>query len=302
MHPKDLSTRFTSSLRGLHCMWLVPRRRASFDGMDDSDWGEWIHLKRGVDCGGCGPRAELGSGLCPWSPTVALHDLLNLGRRSCANVSRFAQTSQLRLKPSCRLARDGQGPSKPLKAYKLVPRGTQMSYLAAVDLVAELGASQDYVVIISSYSIKEIVPKREPILVIDLSDDESVEGLEMAPVAPGIGLGTSIEEDPSEPTSNSEMTPEPKRVAPAAAWDMGTFVADSLPVTASPTPIPPGESVSSFPALASLLQGRVREHDICGYCLWREQRVEAAGQQIMELREEISRIDSLLYTSRQAHQ
>ncbi|KAI5657204.1 hypothetical protein M9H77_25997 [Catharanthus roseus] len=97
------------------------------------------------------------------------------------------------------------------------------------------------------------------------------------------------------------MTPEPKRVAPAAAGDMGTFVADSLPVVASPTPIPPVKSVSSFPALPSLLRGRVKEHNICGYCLWRDQRVEAAGQQIMELREEISRVDALFYTARQAH-
>ncbi|KAI5681521.1 hypothetical protein M9H77_02749 [Catharanthus roseus] len=40
------------SIRGLHYTWLVPRTRASSDGMDDSDLGEWIYLKRGVDCGG----------------------------------------------------------------------------------------------------------------------------------------------------------------------------------------------------------------------------------------------------------
>ncbi|KAI5664869.1 hypothetical protein M9H77_24192 [Catharanthus roseus] len=34
---------------------IVPRTRASSDGVDDSDSGEWIHLKRGVDHGGCGP-------------------------------------------------------------------------------------------------------------------------------------------------------------------------------------------------------------------------------------------------------
>ncbi|KAI5653454.1 hypothetical protein M9H77_30641 [Catharanthus roseus] len=90
----------------------------------------------------------------------------------------------------------------------------------------------------------------------------------MAPVAPGIGLGISIEEDPSEPTSDSEMNPEPERVAPAATGDMDTFIADTLP---------------------SLLRGGVREQDVCTYYLWHEQRVEAAGLQIMELREEISR-------------
>ncbi|KAI5677422.1 hypothetical protein M9H77_08372 [Catharanthus roseus] len=68
----------------------------------------------------------------------------------------------------------------------------------------------------------------------------------MAPVAPGIGLGTSIEEDPSEPTSDSEMTPEPEREAPIVTGDVGTFVANTMPAAASPTPIPPVESVSSF--------------------------------------------------------
>ncbi|KAI5673103.1 hypothetical protein M9H77_13467 [Catharanthus roseus] len=119
-------------------------------------------------------------------------------------------------------------------AYNLVPRGTQMPYSAIVDLVAGLGASQMAHPSLrwtyregtlvdepsrttsssSSYSLREIVPEREPIPVIDLSDDESVEGPEMAPVAPGIGFGTSIEEA-SEPTSDSEMRPEPQREAPA---------------------------------------------------------------------------------------
>ncbi|KAI5680981.1 hypothetical protein M9H77_02208 [Catharanthus roseus] len=43
------------SVRGLHCTRLVPSTRASSDGVDDSDSGEWIHLKRGVDREGCGP-------------------------------------------------------------------------------------------------------------------------------------------------------------------------------------------------------------------------------------------------------
>ncbi|KAI5671299.1 hypothetical protein M9H77_11663 [Catharanthus roseus] len=69
------------------------------------------------------------------------------------------------------------------------------------------------------------------------------------------------------PHQTQEMTPEPERVAPAVTGDMGKFVANSLPVAASPTPIPPVESVCSFPALPSLLRGGVREHKICGYCL-----------------------------------
>ncbi|KAI5668331.1 hypothetical protein M9H77_18184 [Catharanthus roseus] len=83
---------------------------------------------------------------------------------------------------------------------------------------------------LSSYSRREIVPERESISVIDLSNSESVE----RPVASGIGLGASIEEDPSEPKSDVEM------------------------------------------------------------------RVEAASQQIAELRKEISWMDALFYTARQA--
>ncbi|KAI5658409.1 hypothetical protein M9H77_27202 [Catharanthus roseus] len=89
----------------------------------------------------------------------------------------------------------------------------------------------------SSYSLREIVPEREPIAVIDLSDDESVEGPEMAP-------------DPSEPTSDSEMTPELEGVAPVNTEGTGTFIAGGSPLSVLP---------------------------ICGYCLWREQRAEAAS-------------------------
>ncbi|KAI5673593.1 hypothetical protein M9H77_13957 [Catharanthus roseus] len=125
----------------------------------------------------------------------------------------------------------------------------------------------------SSYSLSEIVPEREPILMIDLSDDESVEGPEMAPVSPGTGLGTSIGEDLSEPTSDSEMMPEPEGVAPANAEGPSTFTTGGFPLSVSP---------------------------ICGYCLWREQRAEAASQQVVALREEISRMDVLFYAARQA--
>ncbi|KAI5667939.1 hypothetical protein M9H77_17792 [Catharanthus roseus] len=102
-------------------------------------------------------------------------------------------------------------------AYKLVPRVMQMPYSAAVDLVAGwrrhrwtyregtlIDEPSRTMSSSSSYSLREIVPERESIPVIDLSDDD-------------------------------------------------------------------------------------------------KQRVEAAGQQIMELREEISWVDALFYTTRQAH-
>ncbi|KAI5650404.1 hypothetical protein M9H77_36409 [Catharanthus roseus] len=52
------------SVRGLHCTWSVPRTRASFDGVDVSDSGEWIHLKRGVDRGGCGQLVYVDTASC----------------------------------------------------------------------------------------------------------------------------------------------------------------------------------------------------------------------------------------------
>ncbi|KAI5668254.1 hypothetical protein M9H77_18107 [Catharanthus roseus] len=176
----------------------------------------------------------------------------------------------------------------------LLPRGMQMPYSAAVDLVAELGTSQmahpshrwtyrESTLVdepsrtmsssSSSYSLREIVPEKEPIPVIDLSDNESVERPEIAPVPPGIGLRISIEEDPSEPTSDSEMMPEPEGVAPADIEALSTFTAGGSPLSVSP---------------------------ICGYCLWREQWAGAASQQVVVLREEISRMDALFYAARQA--
>ncbi|KAI5649287.1 hypothetical protein M9H77_35292 [Catharanthus roseus] len=192
------------SVRGLHCTWLVPRTRASSDGVDDSDSEEWIHLKRVyVDITSCntvgfdrlvksqegletevGPRINLVvhffcNQAFVWCLAGIDYEMPELGSDGLVLGIRT-----LSVKPHCchTLARDGQGPSKPLK---------------------------------------EIVPEKEPISVIDLSNDESI-GLEMAPVASGIGLGTSIKEDHREPTSDSERIPELERVTPAAAGDMGT--------------------------------------------------------------------------------
>ncbi|KAI5659749.1 hypothetical protein M9H77_28542 [Catharanthus roseus] len=136
--------------------------------------------------------------------------------------------------------------------YNLVPRGTQMPYSAAIDLVARLGMahpshrwtyregtlvdgpSRTTSSLLSSYSLKEIVPKREPIPVIDLSDDESVEEPETAPVTSGIGLGTSIEEDLIEPTSDSKMMPELEGVAPADAEVLELLVFRNMSGSQSP--------------------------------------------------------------------
>ncbi|KAI5666683.1 hypothetical protein M9H77_16536 [Catharanthus roseus] len=99
------------SVRGLHCTWLVPRTRASSDGVDVSDSGEWIHLKRSIDRRECGP--------------IGLH-----GHRImlCNGVDRLVE-SQERLETK-------------INSGRIVPRGTQIPYSAAADLVAGLGVSQ----------------------------------------------------------------------------------------------------------------------------------------------------------------
>ncbi|KAI5658354.1 hypothetical protein M9H77_27147 [Catharanthus roseus] len=100
---KFVENQVNGRVSGLHCTWLVPHTRASSDNVD----------------GGRGPTG------------------IYVDIASCSAVGRS---------PSGELARNGQGPSKPLKAmfhcgaYNL-PRGTQMPYSAAVDLVVGLGAS-----------------------------------------------------------------------------------------------------------------------------------------------------------------
>ncbi|KAI5654513.1 hypothetical protein M9H77_31700 [Catharanthus roseus] len=116
------------SVRGLHYTWLVSSTRASSDGVDDSDSGEWIHLKRGVDRKGCDP--------------IGLREhciMLCGGVRQPSGESREARHRGWSQGRPGRLTQDGQGYNKPLN---LVPRGTQISYSTAVDLVAELGVSQ----------------------------------------------------------------------------------------------------------------------------------------------------------------
>ncbi|KAI5682390.1 hypothetical protein M9H77_03618 [Catharanthus roseus] len=94
----------------LHCTWLVLCTRTSFDNMDgfltlrvdpleegrstlrawpNRDMGVWLFviehlygvwLVLTTRCRNLVSLASFwGSGLCPWSPTVALHVLLNLG-------------------------------------------------------------------------------------------------------------------------------------------------------------------------------------------------------------------------------
>ncbi|KAI5648177.1 hypothetical protein M9H77_34182 [Catharanthus roseus] len=175
----------------------------------------------------------MGSGLCPWSPTIAIHVLLNsvLTIRFYFVRTRWHTTL---VDGYTRRARSWLGPTR-LHHHRL---------------------------------------------------------------AQGIGLGSSIEEDPSKPESDSKIVPSQREWHQLTLIAVGTFLTNGSPIVALPTLVLPVESISSFPALSSLLLwDGVRKHDICDYCLWREQRIEAAGQQIIELRDEVSRIDGLFYTA-----
>ncbi|KAI5675578.1 hypothetical protein M9H77_06528 [Catharanthus roseus] len=109
---------------GLHYTWLVPRTWASSDDVDG-----FLTLR--VD-----PLEEGCSTLRAW-PNRYLRGYRIMLYGGTVAYWRVRRGSKLRLAP--RLTQDGQRYHKPLN---LVPRGTQIPYSAAVDLVAGLGVSQ----------------------------------------------------------------------------------------------------------------------------------------------------------------
>ncbi|KAI5658585.1 hypothetical protein M9H77_27378 [Catharanthus roseus] len=129
---------------------------------------------------------------------------------------------------------------------------------------ATLGGRSNEAASSSSYSLREIIPERDPIPVVDLSEGESVE----RPAAQGIEFGMLIEKDPSESESDSEIVAEPEGAAPAYTEVWAPFVAGGSPLAISPIPVLPAESASSFPSLPLL--GEVGEQEICEYCMCRE--------------------------------
>ncbi|KAI5661821.1 hypothetical protein M9H77_21144 [Catharanthus roseus] len=256
------------------CTWLVSRTRASSDGVDNLDSREWIHLKRGIDCGGydpislrghrimlCGgvrPPSEesggtrhrdaglvsddlvLGSEPCPLSPIVALHVFLHSGVEaalmclyslrlpSCArNPYSGSSTSIVKIKVFLRILHKMVSVASGLGSRffcSLVPRGTQIPYSAAIDLVAGLGVSQVEGTLVSessgtspssSCSLREIVSERDLVPIIDLSYSET----------PGV----SIEEDSSETESDAGMLPKAEGVAPVDAEGVDILVAGESP-------------------------------------------------------------------------
>ncbi|KAI5653828.1 hypothetical protein M9H77_31015 [Catharanthus roseus] len=217
-----------------------PCTRASSNGVDDSDLGEWIHLKRGVNRGGCGPiglrgkRIILCDGVRPPSENliVAFHVSLHSGVEAAVMCLDSLELPNL-------LPR---GWALVFGTYSLVPRGTQISYSATVDLVAGLRISQ----VVSEHLGWHILPVDGYIRRVYF---ETVEGL----VVQGVEPRVSIEKDPSEAESDVEMLPEQEEAAPAPVDAEGM---DTLAVGGFPVPLSP----------------------ICGYCLWSGQQVEAVGQ------------------------
>ncbi|KAI5676725.1 hypothetical protein M9H77_07675 [Catharanthus roseus] len=110
-------------------------------------------------------EAVLRSGLSPWSLTFVLHVLLNLGVETALMC-----LDSLRLPNSVRTPHIVfPGFSYGFGTCSLVPRGMLVLYSATVNLVEWLGVSQ----VVS----EEIILERGLVPVVDLSDDESVEGL-----------------------------------------------------------------------------------------------------------------------------
>ncbi|KAI5663773.1 hypothetical protein M9H77_23096 [Catharanthus roseus] len=148
LHPRLQSAydNVFGSVRGSHCTQLVPHTRASSDYVDISDLGEWIHLKTDIVLWRMleldSDDLVLGSRLCPWNPTVALHVFLNLGVKVVLTC-----LDSLRL-PSC--ARNPYGCAFIFGTYSLVPRGTQIRYSVAVDLETGLGVRIDSTVGLAS--------------------------------------------------------------------------------------------------------------------------------------------------------
>ncbi|KAI5650354.1 hypothetical protein M9H77_36359 [Catharanthus roseus] len=183
---KFVQNQVNGYVSGLHCTWLVPRTRASSDDVDGfltlrvdpleegrSTLRAWPNLDMGVrlfvimhsygvwlvltaKCRNLVSMASFwGSGLCPWSPTVALHSptvalhvLLNLGIEAavmCLDLLRLPSCARnphitaevLGMKFLDRISPEGH-------VFILVLIGTQIPYSATVDLVTGLGYHRWY--------------------------------------------------------------------------------------------------------------------------------------------------------------
>ncbi|KAI5668045.1 hypothetical protein M9H77_17898 [Catharanthus roseus] len=252
----------------------------------------------------------MGSGLCLWSPTVALHVLLNFSVEAalmCLDLLRL---------PSC-AQNPHVGSSISVDKHYFKETTQAEIHMDSLSVRAHIFPHYVFVSVDSRWSEALLEPflkfffllcRVNLLMVGGITSgirasrfDTRFELLDFRQATRVNYLSLDVNHTVyCEPKLDPETIPKLEGVAPADAGGMGTFVAGSSPIAASPTPILPVESVSSFPALPSLLWDGVSEHDICSYCLWHEQRVEAASQQIVKLREKISQIDIFFYTARQA--
>ncbi|KAI5652669.1 hypothetical protein M9H77_29856 [Catharanthus roseus] len=116
-----------------------------------------------------------------------------------------------------------------------------------------VGRSSKTIPLSSSYSLWEVVLERIPVLVVDLSDIEPVDG----PAVREVEIEVEIEEDPSEPKTGPEMEVEPDRKVPIELGGIDTPIADASPLVVSPTPVLPIDFSILFPIIANV--GRAGE-------------------------------------------
>ncbi|KAI5653292.1 hypothetical protein M9H77_30479 [Catharanthus roseus] len=181
-----------------------------------------------------------------------------------------------------------------------VPRGTQVSYPAAVDLMKGYGKMSrsglrwiylDGLIVkgsagstpSSSYSLRVINPERPSVTIVDISysDFETVDG--------PAGTEMDIEEDPTEPTTGSTMdTVEWLNDVLRTEASEKPLIEPTSVIPASPTSLYEG-SISSLPVSSPLV--RPRGH-----------RLQAAESQIATLQAELARTSRRFHSSHQARQ
>ncbi|KAI5664805.1 hypothetical protein M9H77_24128 [Catharanthus roseus] len=171
------------------------RSRASSDDVDILDSEEWIHLKRGIDCRGCGP--------------IGLHRHLIM---LCGRVRPpSGESGGIEIEVGPREGRPGR--CRKSSADDLVLGSGLCPWSPTMALNVSMNSGVEV-------ALMEIVLERDPIPLIDLSDSETVEGL----VAQGVEPRVSLEEDPSEAEFDTGMLPELKGAAPVATEGIDTFV------------------------------------------------------------------------------
>ncbi|KAI5673451.1 hypothetical protein M9H77_13815 [Catharanthus roseus] len=174
------------------------------------------------------------SGLCPWSPIVALHVSLNSGIEaalmcldslrlpSCVRNPHIGLSINISGQIEARYTAEVLGLEFWIHfslegyvfMYYMAHHPCRWIYQEGTLVNGSSGTSPS-----SSYSLKEIVLERDPIPLIDLSDSETVKG----PVVHGVELGVSIEEDPREAESNAGMLPELEGATPVAGEGIDTL-------------------------------------------------------------------------------